>query len=248
MTKGWRTNETNAVNWLSTLKVKPSTQKTYASHLQAAFRKLPPLQQYMKGLNRIVAMTPIEQAPPATRTDIDQAILRLPNPRDQAAMWLSWKTVSRWDEINLLKGFQFLQVMPREIILHWGSFTKTSALKSISPWLYVVITPNPQEIQDGTFERMAAIIKTVKKNDYLTQLTTQQISSLLARVRIGLSARSIKRGAVTYLLQHQIPLPILSRIAKHATKEDFSASTLRYAADVPSLARALETQKATSLL
>jgi hypothetical protein len=73
--------------------------------------------------------------------------------------------------------------------------------------------------------------------------------SILSQIDPRLTAHSIKRGAVTHLVDKGAPLELISRLAKHAQNgQAFSGTTLAYAASAPRLALMLLTQEVTRIL
>ena len=52
-----------------------------------------------------------------------------------------------------------------------------------------------------------------------SELTTARASAVLGRVRTGLTAHSIKRGALLAMLEAGVPLSLIQAIAKHKDLE-----------------------------
>jgi hypothetical protein len=89
----------------------------------------------------------------------------------------------------------------------------------------------------------------MNETEALTDMTTDQVSAKLkAMFGDGYSSHSIKHGAVTRLLSlvqdGNISLAEVMRLSKHKELN----TTLRYAGDPISTAKALGTQAATALL
>ena len=77
--------------------------------------------------------------------------------------------------------------------------------------------------------------------------TTEQMSELLKRVNPRLSAHSLKRGALHYLLEQGTDLDIIVEMARHASERRLPRTTRLYLPAIP-LALALNTQQATRTL
>jgi hypothetical protein len=169
-------------------------------------------------------------------------LLRLPRlrPGDRVAFYLGWKTASRWDDIAQLRGAAVLSWTVESVVLYWGAYTKTSqsGRHLHEPHLLTVVVraTSGWDAQEFEFARV------------LLAALTEQASVLLQSVDPRLSGHSLKRGAITHLIRAGAPLELISRLAKHAVVSPFSATTLSYAGDAPSLAWALRTQEVTSLL
>jgi hypothetical protein len=211
-----------------------------------------PLQQYSGGLRKLSAADPLKQAVPITREQVkhilSNATLGL---GDKVAIFLCWKTASRWDEMTHLTKTSFLKVNDSEIIIRWGARTKTS---QTNPWQltnWTVIVPGPDLGMNLWMLWSAQKINKLGPQK-LTNLQTSQLARVLKAEHPALSAHSIKRGAVTLLLEHaaagRVPTAIVSRLAKHAMPGDISSSTLRYGQNSVTIARLLQTQLATQFL
>ena len=79
-------------------------------------------------------------------------------------------------------------------------------------------------------------------------------TALLKQFDPQLSAHSVKRGAITYLLQlaltQDIPLHVIARLAKHSHQQSdpVPETTLRYGQNDITIARLLKTHIATQYL
>jgi hypothetical protein len=83
-------------------------------------------------------------------------------------------------------------------------------------------------------------------------MTTHEVARRLGNVRTGLSAHSLKHGAIDELARMsaagKIDPSLVARLAKHKQQSDLVESTVRYVTDKVALARMLGTQAATALL
>ena len=138
-----------------------SARKTYASNLSAMMGHFsipcPTLKLTRRGLANLGADIPEEVAFPATRQDVDLLVRSL-NLQLATAVWLMWKTASRWDDVSHLTRDSFLVCNQNEIII-WFAKSKTNrkaAPKANSlahvldnnDWLTDVKTSKPRKQQN----------------------------------------------------------------------------------------------------
>jgi hypothetical protein len=231
--------------------VLPSSKLTYAktlssiaSHLEA---EAPFLATYMAGLRKMGAAAPTHQAVPITRDDMTTLIMSRTG-RMRLALFVAWKTASRWSDVLELTKASFIDFSPDQLVIEWSS-TKTSSPSDFRAWRWTVIhDPAPMRWVVSELSRMA-------ENSVLTETTTQQLVSILERLFPGkhYTAHSIKRGAIDCLVAHaasgRLDLKLIPLLAKHQDPATtFPATTIRYAADKVQLALMLGSHHATRLL
>lgn len=232
----------------------PSSKLTYVKHLTALYKRqehqLPLCSIYATAL-RGLASVPMHQARPASHINIDRMLQRASadSERLQAAIFVMWKTASRWDEISRLTKESFILVTDQEIIVEWMNNTKTTRL---DPWRSstwtVIHHPAPMT-------QYANTINSLQAEERLIELSTSQFVDWMQKdpqTRF-LTAQSIKRGALSLLVQfviaNQLDMALLPRLAKHKMSIDvLPATTFRYLDDKVSLARMMKTQDASMLL
>lgn len=122
-------------------KTKASSKQTYFGNLLARIAPPTQLQMFRRGLRRLANAEPIEQAVPATWNDVEAAMQRLPTHR-AAVLYLMWKTASRFDEIERLTRQQCIVVNNNDIVIAWGTDTKTSADQPFRKQFYVEVIPH----------------------------------------------------------------------------------------------------------
>lgn len=208
------------------------------------------LKFYMAGLRASGAMIPTRQAQPATKAQVATIMAAAPTVGLRVATWLAWKSASRWGDIAGLKATQVKEISPNELLVSWGQSTKTGR-------------QNPFTVSGWTLIRHTTVIppeyvKYIKERGTqpLTTITTDQFDKWVKTVQgcEQLTAHSLKRGALTHLLQcaadGKLRIDRIATIAKHAHlgHDALPATTLRYVADTVALARALGTHEATVLL
>lgn len=250
-----------ATAFLSSLRnIQASTRHSYAKSLAALAHRLghstPLLDLYIASLRKGTDMTPTRQAVPASKSQVEflvkQALLQ-GNNHLAAAIFVCFKTASRWDDVLHLKKKSLIEHIPRDsIVLEWGK-TKTSHTEPfrVSGWTVLVET-NFRDFLDD----VAATFRALPNDEApLIATTTTQLTRWMQQFRqtATLTGHSFKRGA-TAVLVHQclqgnldarlIPLMLKHKDALH----EFPVSTLRYAPNKAELARVFGTQNATRLL
>lgn len=252
-------NTDNALDWSillfveSTLTI-PSSKLTYVKHLTALYKRqehqLPLCSIYATAL-RGSASVPIHQARPASSCNIDRMLMRSSSESErlQTAIFVMWKTASRWDEISRLTKESFILVTEDEIIVEWMNNTKTTRL---DPWrssTWTVI----QHLAPMT--HFVNTINSLQAEERLIDLSTSQFVDWMQKdpQTRNLTAQSIKRGALTLLVQfvlaNQLDIALIPRMAKHKMSIDvLPSTTFRYLDDKISLARMMKTQEASILL
>lgn len=166
------------------------------------------LDAYSSGLARDGARAPAHQAPPATRADID-ATRQYLTPSEYVGMELARKTASRIGEMEQLNVSHVTPVSD-------GVWQVTFPYHKGDPFrLGTVITIYPDESLRKALERL----HTMPPDTPITDLTTSRAAAVLGRVRPGLTAHSVKRGALVDLLNAGVPLSLIQVIAKHKDLE-----------------------------
>lgn len=218
---------------------------------------------FLATLNRILvkmgAKIPSFQAQPILRSQV-YAVLDDPNiPEDQKMIfYLTWKVAGRADDMQ--KAF----ADDTEVVTHQGV-------------TYVVVRWRPRA-REGAGSILTAAGSGCQKNishglgyscvvdcgDYLPRVrrylrsrkgkplspyTTEQVTSFLKKhVAENLSAHSIKRGALQWLLEQGIPLRLIGEMARHAHKLEWLPMATRVYLQTVLLALAIGTQEATRVL
>jgi hypothetical protein len=230
----------------------PSSALTYAKSLSATARRfdqpVPLLRLVMSGLAARGAGIPTKQAPPISREELDSLIPRLPREYRVPTL-LAWKAAARWADMLALTKASFLQLRPQEVIIRWGT-TKSTRLTPFAPTLWTVVEdPDPQRLMPLIHH----VNQLPRPDSPFTTLTSHDFCRMASRLKVKWTAHSMKRGAVTHLIEQaaegRVDPWIVARLAKHkAGLMEFPETTLRYAANDPATARMLGTQDATRLL
>ena len=233
-----------ATAYLQSLPVSIQTQHQYGKQIHALLRRMghptAGLSLFLSSLVKRGATIPQRQAPPITRQQLRLFASSLP-PRERAAVLLCWKTASRWGDIVALTRAHLVFVSPTRIIVSWKTLPKGAQRQPFRADSYTVI--------EGEWtEEIAAVVATLPRSQNLTTMTTAQLAAQFAKRGLPYTAHSIKRGAITQLLQAvsrgELTFEAVMRVAKHLSPE----TTIRYGADLEATALALGTHLATRRL
>lgn len=166
------------------------------------------LDAYSTGLDRDGARVPSHQAPPATRRDIE-ATADILTHSEYVGMELARVTASRIGEMGPLTN-EHVSPVSDDIWQVTFPYHKGDPFR-----LGTTITFCPSERLRLSLE----MLRTMPQGTFLTDLTTARAAAVLARVRTGLTAHSVKRGALVDLLEAGVPLSLIQVIAKHKDLE-----------------------------
>lgn len=244
-------NEMSCILFVHSLSVTPSTKHTYVRYLINIYRKMgwsySQLALYDSALRSTGALFPSTQAVPLTRADVENISATQPQVTG-IALKLAWKTASRWNDISRLTSASVLLNTPTEVILYFGSATKTSRQNPFRPDLFVVIQGRwTEEISLYLRQRLP----TVGKGLPLFPISTEAMTDVLRP--FGFRAHSIKRGAIEHLFQ-VLPtgdqrMSLIPLLAKHGPAfGPLRELTIRYVSDQVAMARHLGTGLLTSML
>jgi hypothetical protein len=231
--------------------VTPQSRLTYAKTLSAIASSLgwevPLLRLYMSGLRKQGAEAPLHQATPISRRRMRQVIEATQDAHTRAALFVAWKTASRWADILTLTKESFVQLSDNQVVIEW-SHTKSSTQGDFNPWRWTVIHDALPMCW------LLRIIRGLRRHQPLTTIPTENVPPLLQRFGGDYTAHSVKRGAVDHLVREaaagRLDMQLIPLLAKHQNPgcQLPPAVTLRYAGDKVSLALMLGTQRATMLL
>jgi hypothetical protein len=117
-----------------------SSRLTYAKTLSAVATSLgwevPMLRLYMAGLRKQGAEAPTHQATPMPRELMRRIVAATQDPCTKVALFLAWKTASRWADILALTKESFVQLSSSQLVIEW-SRTKTTS--DFNPWRWTVV-------------------------------------------------------------------------------------------------------------
>ena len=256
----------------------PASRLKYISDMTAMASRLglstPISRMYAGGLRGIGAMVPTNQALPIRAEDVKslaEALLRSERDGHRAytAIYIAWKTASRWGEIQMLQQSQIRLVPPHRkagpqapgapltppwILVEWRDRTKaTSKGDCFRPDSWTLIedpAPFPEPVT-----RTLRELETEQPDAYLYSRPTEWLERMMRRhlPKKEYSAHSIKAGAARFLaeaLTHQlIPEELLARMLKHKVASAVPSTTIRYVARDPlTPAEMFKTNLATVLL
>ena len=250
-------NLEDTVDWaipmfLQSLDVAPSTKLTYSKTLLAIFHQqgiaTPIANLFQSGLRVASCTTPTQQATPASPSQINKLLLqahRSDNLKLLAAIFLAWKTASRWDDVRNIIGTSVVQADQEQIIIEWGTRTKTTRKEPHRASNWTVVH------HDQEMTLVARQLRLLQPQEQLIEWTTQQLVQWTHRAlqQQDLTAHSFKRGAVDHLMKcaaaNQVDVSKIPLLAKHKWQEWLPATTIRYSTDPVAMALALQTQELT---
>lgn len=236
--------------------VSVQSRHQYCKVLSAIFSRLgvetPVLRMLAAAYAGEGARRPMHQATPMTPQLLEQALSLFP-PWERDALRLAWVTAARWDDIAKSSLASVVQETPEHVIIHFAD-TKAGRSSPFRPQDLVVVTGRHLP----AVRRLLQRVRNESRNNPdapLTTLTTDDVEALLRP--LGLSAHSIKRGALTTLLglaaRNNLPPQALEMLARHQSdRQTLNKTTARYlmggADSRAQLALYLGTQHATALL
>ena len=246
-------------------KTLPATRLRYSMDLTSIASRLgvpvPLCRMFQSGLRSSGALIPQEQAAPflldhvrmlATATASERFASRL-----LSALFVAWKTASRWDEVSRLTRDQIVLIRPQEIIIAWGTKTKTTRADPFRADSQVILAHD-----DDIPEAIRTTLDELPPDTDLCPRSTEWFSAWIRRVLSAnkvrnperYSAHSVKRGALTFLsyaVPDHLSPSLFSILAKHRIDDPSVApatTTLRYIGDPVQRARVVRTDLATILL
>ncbi|MCA9634371.1 MAG: hypothetical protein KC766_42285 [Myxococcales bacterium] len=256
-----------ATAFISSLRVAASTKASYCSALGATARRLGmqvPMLDLLAAATRAQPTGPTNQAVPATRPQIFLLVntaLRSNKPRLAVALYLCWKTASRWDDMIHLTKSSFLNrttmLTDGYLVVQWAQ-TKANRRQEFRPDGWCVVVE-----QDAALGWAVELVRRTLRSLATAAtplLPPQQTTAFLRKFMRAqpetqqLTAHSIKRGAVNVLVEAAVlgrlkDPRLIPLLAKHKDSlHGFPTSTLRYVEDKKQLALMLGTQEATRLL
>ena len=160
---------------------------------------------YKESLLRDGALRAGHQAPPAEKKDIDKTE-PLMTPTEYLGTRLTWKTASRVGEMRYLMKHHFENIRGRI----WAI---TFPYHKGDP--YRLGTCITVELDEQLHLDLVARLEWVPAGVSVTDLTTRRAEAVLGAVRKGLSAHSIKRGALVTMLRAGVPMTQIQIVAKH---------------------------------
>lgn len=241
-----------------------STQLSYLKDLAALHRRigfqLPICTMMSSALSARGGLIPEHQATPATEAHINHLLIQAQQygPRLVAAMFLMWKTASRFDDVARIIRQSLISCRPipstsnnnnsvSQLVIAWADRTKSTRRDPFRASSWTVIH------HDQPMEFIAEVIRALGDDEPLLAWNSSRMVQFLrdSLPEAHLTAHSSKRGALSLLFQliaegRRLPMEKIPLLAKHKTAADFPAVTLRYSQDAEPVALALGTQLLTA--
>jgi hypothetical protein len=242
--------------------VAPSGKLQYGKDLSAVLSRmghsLPITRMYMSGLRSSGALVPTEQAFPISEDQVRRGLQLAEeqgNHKMRAALFVAFKTASRWSDVSRLQRKAFRIISPTQIGVRWGAATKTTTTDAFAIRAMTIIEHPPG------MQWLIDFLQPLRPDEFFVAMSTDRATAWLKEnlpadsADRQVTASSIKRGAVTTLVckaaQYKLSPELISRLAKHKMDlEEISATTIRYVSEEvwDQLALLLRTQEATRLL
>lgn len=234
--------------WLST-NLLDSSLLTYATTFLGMHPELKSsdTEMYVRGIRVAQGLRQTHVVRPLTKREAYQLLMALPWPL-QLAFFLAWKTASRWADVAALRPADLIPMGPHELTILFP-LTKATRLRPFRPDLLVHL------VHKDPIDRILHRLSKLPKRCPITRTTAPQMNVIMRRILKDktVSTRSIKRGAADVLMnaaaQKLLPLETVGHLLKHAgTPHPLPDQTIRYTSDKASLAVAMGSGTATSLL
>lgn len=255
----------------------PATANRYSLSIKSIISRTPGvpsqdfsiLKDFSRSMIRQGCNVPTWVTLPLRRHHVNQLLKQYPKVDEQAATYLAWKTVSRWDEIpNLCLPLDHFPDKGH-LLVNWLDGTKIGGKKPFLPRLLTVIEyssglPIPPQVLKYLTTHKGPVcprLTTAKMQERLRQIPVhlKDIVDIQLvkgqRLRTHYTGHSFKKGGNDFLWEmwHQGHLSkpeIIQRLSKHSPPEAdvVGECAVRYASRRYLVALALETHLATRLL
>ena len=237
----------------------PATRLKYSLDLTAVatrigFKDLPLSRMYQGGLRASGALIPTEQATPITLEQLQQLQARALTQRRGtallAALFILWKSASRWSDVSNITSKQIARITPTEIVVHWSDRTKTTRSDPHRPDSQVAIRHLPQ-IPPIIIDALISLTPDEPLWPHTTEWFNRWLKEALPNASI--TAHSFKTAALAIIargcISNRLPISLVALVAKHKTSTpELPGTTLRYIRDSGLKADLLRTAEATALL
>ena len=166
--------------------------------------------EYKSALKHQGAERPLWQAPPAEILDIHRCAIVM-TPDEYLGLLVAWRTASRIGDLNAVLN-EHLRLERQEasgMYLWTVQFVKTKG----DPFMIGQVVPFYLTEEENYM--MTRHLASHPPSQKFTPLTTARAQQVLGAVREGLTAHSVKRGALIMMLRRGVPIQMIQWIAKH---------------------------------
>ena len=247
-------NQNSLMLWAANApNLKWSTRSAYYNHGKAMLNPKEQIEIFSRGLARLKAQEDTKKAALMTHDEILELMMSLPTTRDKVALYVAVRTACRMDELLNLKPTVFTGTDNRSIYLHWKHHTKGTQMNPDRPDTFVELREEHAESEYTYPVTMNDVRKTIwkvaeteGKNSPISTLSYERWLNYMKKVNPNATGHSIKRTASTraleMVIQWQLPLCLVGRLAKHKNQEaDIKEVTLKYIGNPILPAKALRT-------
>ena len=255
-----------------------STALTHCKNFRSVMSQIPgaPVQDlsvlsaYQRALVRDGANIPRFRPIPLTREVVRHLLRILPTPQ-AAAVFVAWKTASRWSDVWLLPLPLRYDPSKKQILVSFLSKTKTGVSRPFAPRFLAMIdwnsndsTPPPPRVLEYLTTHRGPLCQDTPTKDFELVLKTvpadkapRNLETLLEgqTFRDHYTCHSIKTGAIRLLWEavmsgELMDYTLIERIGKHQNPkgEILSDETVRYSGDLWPVAIALKTHLVSRML
>ena len=193
----------------------------YLNNLAAALRRFAafPLDgkqivaDYRRALKRGGALRPLKQAEPATAHNIREALAKEPRPLVKLLLGIMWGGAARAsDALRLYVKDVTAEKRSEPIYVRW---TQSKA----DPFHMGHITgiSLPKDLHRILRHRLRRARRAGETRLFPADVTYRTVVKAVKRARRGLTAHSLRRGALTQLARKNVPLEEVRLLSRHAT-------------------------------
>eukprot|EP00759_Apiculatamorpha_spiralis_P016466 PhF_6_TR2265/c1_g4_i1/m.3897 len=209
------------------------------------------LKTFMRVMRKMGGCIPEQPAIPILKEEVYRVLsMRRFSDEEKMIIYIGWKIAARAADLRSIavKDCQWTTTPQGEeaLAMFWIPSSRQGVGSGRSKAANGMIRSCVAVFGDQT----ARVRQFLRGRVAITQLETQKISKLLQSIRPELTAHSLKRGALQYVLENEqeIPLEVITRLARHRNpNQDLPNHTMGYLSRVP-LAMRLNTHLATRKL
>lgn len=237
---------------LSTIYSEAKRLKAVSSRIEGPNWNCGILSAMMKILVKMGAKLPLHQAVPVSRNLIYASLQRIDIPPEISTLfYIAWKSAARIDDLQKMRAQDAVEMTKNGkdyIVLRWiPNSNLAGATGRQKNWGNGL--GHSCVLDCGPYHQRVKALLHQRRRGPVCQYSTASIARWLKKLDPRLSGHSIKRGALEFLLQQEVPAHLIVEMARHSkgSQHPFPLATRTYLHSV-SVAWAMGTQDATALL
>ena len=206
------------------------------------------LRNFKKVLVKLGALIPEKQAIPIEKDEVYR-FFNSPAPlSERMVVFLGWKLAARSSDLCRLRteNIHYLRRGRQELMVcmwrpgpHRNARASGRLKNQGGKIIHCVLAMEKEQLQEVKLY--------LAGKEWVTDLDSQALTQVVAKIRPELTSHSLRRGALTYLLTKGVELDQIVKMARHTQPSDIPTHTAGYLATIP-LALALGTHRVTKLL